>query len=78
MPILRKRVKTNSEIKQQQQTLITSKNLCPFKKTKPNYEVKVASDKTEIRQNNLYFTRKDMGPVHNKTWKQLDSKEQKQ
>ena len=33
-PILRKRVKTNSEIKQQhqqqQQTLITSKNLCPF------------------------------------------------
>ena len=32
MPILRKRVKTNSEIKQQQeqQTLITSKTLCPF------------------------------------------------
>ena len=34
MPILRKRVKMKSEIKQQQQqqqqTLITSKNLCPF------------------------------------------------
>ena len=31
MPILRKRFKTKSEIKQQQQqTLITSKNLCPF------------------------------------------------
>ena len=30
MSILRKRVKTNSKIKQQQQqTLITSKNLCP-------------------------------------------------
>ena len=30
MPILRKRAKTNGKIKQQQQTLITSKNLCPF------------------------------------------------
>ena len=31
MPKLRKRVKTNSKIKQQQQqTLITSKTLCPF------------------------------------------------
>ena len=33
MPILRKRVKTNSKIKQQQQqqqTLITSKTFCPF------------------------------------------------
>ena len=34
MPILRKRVKKNSKIKQQQQqqqqTLITSKSFCPF------------------------------------------------
>ena len=36
MPILRKRVKTNGKIKQQQQTLITSKTLCPFYKTKLN------------------------------------------
>ena len=35
MPKLRKRVKTNIKIKQQQQqTLITSKNFVPFKKQK--------------------------------------------
>ena len=28
--------------------------------------VKIASGKTENKQNKLYFTRKDMGPVHNK------------
>ena len=32
MPLLRKRVKTNSKIKQQQQTLITSKIFVRFKK----------------------------------------------
>ena len=39
---------------------------------------KKVSDKTEIEQNIFYFTRKDMGPVHNKTQSQLDKKEQKQ
>ena len=29
-------------------------------------KVKIASDKTEIEQNNFYFTRKDMVPFHNK------------
>ena len=67
MPILRKRVKTNSKNKQQQQTLFTSK-FCPFLKTKLNNEVIVAADEIETKQNNLYFTRKDMGPVHNKVW----------
>ena len=49
------RAKTNGKIKeqQQQQTLITSKNLCPFSKTKLNNKVKIASDKTENKQNNL-------------------------
>ena len=47
MPILRKRAKTNGKIKQQQQTLITSKNLCPFQNTKLNNKVKIASHKTE-------------------------------
>ena len=67
MPILRKRVKTNNKIKQQQ-TLITIKILCPFYKTKPNNKDKIASDKTETKQNNLYFPRKDMGPVNKKAW----------
>ena len=49
--ILRKRAKTNGKVKQQQQTLITSKNLCPFLKTKLNNKVKIASDKPEIKQN---------------------------
>ena len=54
MPILRKRAKTNGKIKQQQQTLITSKNLCPFLKTKlMNNKDKIASDKTKKKQNNL-------------------------
>ena len=26
--------------------------------------VKIASDKTETIQNNLYYTRRDMGPLH--------------
>ena len=29
-------------------------------------KVKIASDKTGTKQNNLYFTRKDMGPRRNK------------
>ena len=52
MTKLRKRVKTNSKIKQQQQQqqiLITSKNLRPFQKTKLNNKVKIVSDKTEAK-----------------------------
>ena len=37
-------------------------------KTKINNEVKTASDKYETKQNNLYFARKYIGPVHNKSW----------
>ena len=48
MPVLRKRVKTNSKIKKQQ-TLILSKNFCPFNFCLNN-KVKIASDKTENKQ----------------------------
>ena len=67
MPILKKRVKTNSEIKQQQQRIITSKTLCPFYKTTHKNKVTIASDKTETKQNNFQFTRKITGAVRNKT-----------
>ena len=51
--ILKKWIKTNSKIKQQQQQkLITSKTSCPFKK-KLTYKIKIASDKTDIKQKNL-------------------------
>ena len=39
--------------------------------------VEAASDQSETEQNNLYFTRNDMGPVHNKAGLQLDKKEKK-
>ena len=55
----------NSKIKQLQQTLISFKNIFPFKK-KLN-KVKIASDKTDTKQKILYFIKK-MGPVHNKGW----------
>ena len=29
-------------------------------------KLKIASDKSETKQSNLYFTRKDMGPLHKK------------
>ena len=64
--ILGQWVKTNSKIKQQQQTLITSKTLRPSSKTKLTNKVNIASDKSETKQNNFYFTRKDMGPAHNR------------
>ena len=39
-----------------------------IKKTKLYNKVKIASDKTENKQNNLYYTRKNgYSPVHNKT-----------
>ena len=37
-------------------------------KAKLKNNVKIASAKTETKQNNLLFTRKDIGPVHNKAW----------
>ena len=45
--------------------------------TKLIHKVKIASDKTESKQNNVYFTRKIMGTLHNKTRQQLDQKEQR-
>ena len=41
-----------------------------------NYKDNVASRKIETDQNNLYFTKKDMGPVYNKARLQLDKKRQ--
>ena len=63
-PLLRKHVKTNNKINQQkQQTLITSKILYSFKKKQ---KLKIASDKTETKQNNLFFTRKEMVQLYKK------------
>ena len=56
-------IKKASEDEWQNQTtktLITSKNLCPFQKTKLNNTVKIASNKTENKQNNLKFSRTKM------------------
>ena len=39
--------------------------MSPFFKKIMN-KVKKASDKTKNKQINLYFTRKDMGPLYNK------------
>ena len=55
----------NSKIKQQQ-TLITSKTLAPFKK-KLNNEVSIPSDELETKQIILNH-QKDMGPVYKNVW----------
>ena len=65
---IKKASPSNIRIKQQQQTLITSATLCPFKKKQNNSKFKIASDEVQTKQNNLYITRKDMGPDHNKAW----------
>ena len=52
MSILRKGVKKDSKIKQQQQTLITSKMYVRLK-SKANKKVKMASEKTETNPSNL-------------------------
>ena len=53
-----------SQDEQQNQTIITNnnyvQNLCPFLKKKLTKKVKIASDKSEVKQNNMYFTRKDI------------------
>ena len=38
--------------------------------------LKIASDKTETKQNNFYFNRKDMVPLYKKAQQPLDKKEQ--
>ena len=55
MPILRKLLKLNSKIKQQQQqqTLLHQKLYVRFKKTKINNKVNTPSDKPKTKQNNL-------------------------
>ena len=42
---------------------------------KSSNKVNIASDKSETEQNNLFFTRKNMHPVHNKAVLQLGKKE---
>ena len=59
MPMLRKLVKTNSKVKeqqQQQQTLITSKTMSVLKKKFKN-KVNIPSDKPKTKQNDLKITR---------------------
>ena len=51
MPLLRKRVKTNSKIKQQKQTLITSKIFVRCKKQNL-ITVNIPSDEPKTKQNN--------------------------
>ena len=51
--------KTTTNIKHNQ-------NLCPFKKI--NNEVKIASDKIETKENNLYLFEKILRAVHSKAW----------
>ena len=55
---------------QQNQTTITTninyiQNLMSIYK-KLIIKVKIASDKIETKQSKLYFTRKELGPLHNK------------
>ena len=62
-----------SQDDQQNQTTITT-NIYYIQSFMSNFlkkviaKVKIASNKTETKQNNLYFTRKDMRPLHNKAW----------
>ena len=74
--------KKASQEEQQNQTATTNinyiKNFMSVLKTKLNNEVKTASDKTKTKQNNLLFTRRDMGLAHNRACEQLDNREQKQ
>ena len=37
-----------------------------FFKKKPTNKLKILLNKSETKQNNLYFTRKDMGPLNEK------------
>ena len=41
---------------------------------KNHNKIKLTSDKTQTKQLNLYFIRRDMGPVFNATAQQVDKK----
>ena len=43
-----------------------------------NTKDKIASNKTKTEQNNLYLTRKYMGPIYNKARLRLEKKRKKQ
>ena len=61
-------IKKASQDEQQNRTTITTNiNYIPnFMSSlkKLTNKLKIASDKDETKQNNLYFTRKDMGPLN--------------
>ena len=64
-------IKKASQDEQQNQTTATTKNnytknFISVLKTKLNNKVKIPSDKTDIKQNNL--PRKDKGVVNKKAW----------
>ena len=60
------------KVKQQQQTIITSKALCPLKKNL--IKQSILRQMKLKQQNKFYFTRKDFRPVQNKARSQLDKK----
>ena len=62
------RCKKASQNEQQNQTTTTTKINYIKKMSVLKNKVKIASDKTDIKQINLYFTRKDMGVVNEKSW----------
>ena len=62
--------KSSLEEQQKQTTIATNSNYIHnfnsiFLIKKLIRKVKIASDKTETKQNKLYFIRKYMGPLHN-------------
>ena len=70
MPLKRSTIiKKASPEEQQNATAITTninyiQNPMSIKKTKLISKIKIASDKTKTKPNNLYLTRKDMKPLH--------------
>ena len=74
-------IKKASQDQQQNQTTITTninyiQNFVHLKKKLTN-KIKIASDKSESKRNNVYSNRKDMGSLNKKSRWQLDNKEQK-
>ena len=62
-------IKTASQDEEQNQSTKTTNisYIQNFMSNKKNLKKhKIASDKTETKQNNLYFTRKDMEPLYKK------------
>ena len=62
-------IKKAGQDEQHNQTTITNinyiQNFMSIKK-KLNNKLRIASDKNESKQNNLYFNRKDMDPLYRK------------